>query len=239
MDCVVEHPYGSGQIVGSSAEPLRPGGLELTRRAIHLASFSAGQTILDLGCGDGAGTTLLCSAGCSVIALDLSAESLQRATTRLPSLAAVAASARRLPFADASLDGILAECSLSLAGYSQEVLTECHRVLRPGGHLAITDVFARAATTDMSQPACLGDMKGQDEILGGLMTAGFRIERWEDHSEVLKTFVARLIFECDSPNALWAATADDNPMALNKALRQRRPGYFLLLATRTSTEPPT
>lgn len=100
-------------------------------------------------------------------------------------------------------------------------------MLRRGGRLAITDVFAREAVGAGQQlPACLTGMARQEEILAGLAHAGFRVERWEDHSQALKTFMARLLFESDTPDALWAGDAG----VMNAALRQCRPGYFLLLA---------
>lgn len=229
MDCAAVHPYRSGRYDNSSSEPLRPGGLELTRLAVQYAGFAEGDRILDLGCGEGAGTQLLTQHGCRAIGLDTLPASLATAAERLPGLPLIAASARRLPFADASLDGILAECSLSLVDRRDEVLAECHRVLRSGGRLAITDVYARnTVSRDQSQPACLSGMAPQNEIMAALADTGFRVERWEDHSQVLKVFMARLIFECDSTDALWA----DDAATLNTALKQSRPGYFLLIAVK-------
>jgi ubiquinone/menaquinone biosynthesis C-methylase UbiE len=227
MDCAVEHPYRSGHFGGNNKEPLRPGGLELTRLAVQYAGFTAGDPILDLGCGEGTGTQLLKQHGCEAIGLDTSTASLAAAAAHLSDLPLIAASACRLPFADASLNGILAECSLSLVEQRDDVLAECYRVLRSDGRLAVTDIYARKTlNSNQPLPACLTGMVPKDEILAGLTNAGFRVERWEDHSPVLKTFMARLIFECDSPDALWAGDAG----TLNAALKQCQPGYFLLIA---------
>ena len=234
MDCAVEHPYRSGRFgSGSEAVPLRPGGLDLTRRAAQCAGFAASDRVLDLGCGEGKGTQLLRDLGCRVIGLDVSTSSLASAAAHMPSLSLLAASACRLPFADATLDGIIAECSLSLVGCRRDALSECHRVLRPNGRLAITDVFARTAAVDDSPlPACLAGLSTRDEILTELALAGFQVDQWEDHTAVLKTFMARLIFESDSQNGLW--NSDD--AAIGATLRQRRPGYFLLIADKTRKE---
>jgi SAM-dependent methyltransferase len=229
VDCAVTHPYQSGHFGGSDDEPLRPGGLELTRLAVQYAGFAEGDRILDLGCGEGAGTQLLRHHGCNAIGLDTLPASLAAAAERLPGLPLIVASAHRLPFANASLDGILAECSLSLVDRSDEVLAECHRVLRSGGRFAITDVYARNTVgRDQPQPACLAGLAPQDEIMARLANAGFRVERWEDHSHVLKAFMARLIFKCDSADALWA----DDAGTLNTTLKQCQPGYFLLIAVK-------
>jgi ubiquinone/menaquinone biosynthesis C-methylase UbiE len=231
MDCVLEHPYQSGRF--ADGESLRPGGSELTIRAMQCAGFGAGKRILDLGCGDGAGSRLLYQHGCVPIALDLALPSLAHAAAAQAELAAVAADARRLPFADGSVDGILAECSLSLAGYQSSTLAECHRVLVPGGRLAITDVYARHGDSDRSPlPGCLAGLAPRADILAALVEAGFSIQRWEDHSDVLKSFLAQMIFSGRGSEALW--TGDGS--AFTAALRAQRPGYFLLVAAKERSE---
>lgn len=225
--CVLEHPYQSG--CHDAGAPLRPGGAELTRRAMLCAGFLAGARVLDLGCGVGVATRLLHAQGCRALGVDLAAPRLALARRTAPELAMVAGDARRLPFADGSLDGVLAECSLSLIGYTATVLSECRRVLRPGGRIAVTDLFARADAVGPSPlPGCLGGLVSRAAVLAAFADAGFAVQRWEDHSERLKSFVAQLIFSGQGAEALWAG---DGP-AYAAALRARRPGYFLLVGER-------
>lgn len=230
MGCAILHPYQSGQFAESADATLRPGGLALTRRAVHCAGFAAGQRILDLGCGSGAGSKILRRHGCHSIGLDAASTALATGRDRARR-DLVAGSAHRLPFAAASFDGILAECSLSLVEPRHEALAEFHRVLRPTGRLAITDLFARhPGPADDTPPACLRGLLRRDEIIAGLSQAGFQVERWEDHSAVLKVFIARLIFASESTPTLWATDAGP----LNAALAGRRPGYFLLIAAKAA-----
>jgi len=227
MDCAVVHPYHSGRFGTCNNEPLRPGGLALTRLIIAYAGFVAGERILDLGCGEGAGTQLLQQHGCNAIGVDTSEESLVTAAKRLHSLALVTASALSLPFPTACMDGIVAECLLSLVEHRAVALAECYRVLHRGGRLAVTDVYAReAVSADAPRSACLTGLARQEEIMAEMVHAGFRVERWEDHSQVLTAFMARLIFECDDQTALWAG----NAVAMNAELRKFHPGYFVLIA---------
>ena len=252
MDCqLAAPPYHSGHFADADAA-LRPGGLDLTRHAVRCAGFAAGQTVVDLGCGEAAGTELLRRAGCLAIGVDHSLRALATAASRLAAelncasnLAAVpaavplvAADAARLPFANASIDGMIAECALSLTGFAPAALAECHRVLRPGARLAITDVFARSADDDRpTVPAdCLARHCGRNEIVARLIDAGFRIERWESHSELLKTFIARLIFASGSLDSLWGGAAPGDAAAQSASLRRSRPGYFLLIVSKSAKE---
>lgn len=225
--CVLEHPYQAGR--HDSGEPLRPGGSELTLRALRCAGFAPGARVLDLGCGVGVATKLLRRHGCEALGLDLVAKRLALARRADPALAMVAGDAHHLPFADGSLDGILTECALSLVGYTAATLAECRRVLRPGGRLAITDLYARADDAQRpTLPGCLGGMGSRAGILAALAAAGFAVQRWEDHSDRLKSFVGQLIFAGIGAESLW--TGDDPAYAA--ALRASRPGYFLLVAER-------
>jgi 2-polyprenyl-6-hydroxyphenyl methylase/3-demethylubiquinone-9 3-methyltransferase len=97
----------------------------------------AGRRILDIGCGKGRFSRALGELGASVVGLDLSAEMLREA----PGIDRVRASARRLPFAAASFDGVVAvEVWEHLAARSlDQVGREVSRVLRPGGTLVVVD----------------------------------------------------------------------------------------------------
>ena len=225
MGCALEHPYQAGR--HDDGAPLRPGGSELTARALNLAGFATGERVLDLGCGVGVATRLLQRHGCTAIGLDLALKRLSLARRDEPALAMVAGDAAQLPFAAESLDGILAECSLSLIGYSPATLAECQRVLRRGGRLAVTDLYTRADNGQRpALPGCLGGMAARAGILAALADAGFIVECWEDHSDRLKSFVAQLIFAGSGAEALWSGDGPDYAAAL----RASRPGYFLLVA---------
>jgi SAM-dependent methyltransferase len=97
----------------------------------------AGHRVLDLGCGKGRFSRALRELGATVIGLDLSTAMLDGAT----GVDRVRASARRLPFAPASFDGVMAvEVFEHLApGSVDAVCAETRRVLRPGGTLVIVD----------------------------------------------------------------------------------------------------
>jgi SAM-dependent methyltransferase len=225
--CALEHPYQSGR--HDDGAPLRPGGAELTQRALHCAGFCAGERVLDLGCGVGVATRMLHERGCRAHGLDLAAPRLAMARRTAPELAMVAGDARCLPFADGAFDGMLAECALSLIGYTADNLAECRRVLRPGARFAVTDLFARAEGPAPSPSSgCLGGMVSREAILAAFAGAGFTVELWEDHSDRLKAFMAQLIFSGAGAEALWACDGENGAAAL----RARRPGYFLLVANR-------
>jgi SAM-dependent methyltransferase len=97
----------------------------------------AGKRVLDLGCGKGRFARVLCERGAQVVGLDLSAAMLAAAA----GVDRVRASARRLPFATASFDRVVAvEVFEHLAPESlDQVCAEARRVLRPGGTFAVLD----------------------------------------------------------------------------------------------------
>jgi SAM-dependent methyltransferase len=99
-----------------------------------------GLRLLDLGCGKGRFASHFQAAGAEVVGLDLSSAMLARAT----GLDRVRASARRLPFADATFDAVVAIEVLEHVGAVESVLHEARRVLRPGGRIAIVDKNAGA-----------------------------------------------------------------------------------------------
>jgi SAM-dependent methyltransferase len=213
--------YGCGRLAGLEGAPLRPGGLALTEELIGLAGFRPGDHVADIGCGLGASTRLLTERGVSAVGVDIDAEA--RADGRAPAL--IAADAQRLPFADGRLDGVLAECVLSVLSDRSAALAEWARVLKAGGRLALSDVYARA-----------GDSRGRLATLQGLsqavVSAGLIVERREDRSEVLKRWVAEFIFGYGSLDALCGGMDGLDATAL----RLSRPGYCLIVARKPAAE---
>ena len=112
------------------------------RAIIRALNPCRGMRVLDLGCGKGRFAARLRDLGATVAGLDRSAAMLVGGDGP----GRVLGSACRLPFADASFDGILAVevfQHLPPSGLD-EALDEAARVVRPGGTLAIVDRNAGA-----------------------------------------------------------------------------------------------
>jgi arsenite methyltransferase len=221
-------------------EPIRPGGLALTARALSLSSWPAGARVLDLGCGAGAALRYLIGhGGLQAWGLDPSASLLGRGRESAPELPLIRAASEDLPCAASSLDGILAECSLSLVEDADRVLRECFRVMKTGALFLIHDVYARqpegaAGLENLPVRCCLAGAVSHQEWLARLTDAGFQVLLWEDHTTALKEFAARIIFSYGSLEAFWCKAGDEaRPAAareIQETVAQASPGYFLLLA---------
>lgn len=108
--------------------------------------LAPGQRLLDLGCGEGRhvhGAHSL--GGVDVIGLDLDEASLAKARAGLATLAPsdgvtalLKGDALRLPFRDASFDGVICSEVLEHLGDYRAALVEIRRVLKPRGRFAAT-----------------------------------------------------------------------------------------------------
>jgi 2-polyprenyl-6-hydroxyphenyl methylase/3-demethylubiquinone-9 3-methyltransferase len=100
-----------------------------------------GLRILDLGCGKGRFATTLADEGARVIGLDRSAAMLAGGGGTAGQFGRIRGSARRLPLPDAVFDAVIAVEVFEHLPHAaiDEVLGEMHRVLRPGGTVAIVD----------------------------------------------------------------------------------------------------
>jgi trans-aconitate methyltransferase len=90
-----------------------------------------GETILDLGCGDGQLTKRIAATGATVCGVDSSPEMV--AATRALGIQAEVASAEALPHADASFNAVFSNAALHWVRGQDAMMAEVHRVLKPGG----------------------------------------------------------------------------------------------------------
>jgi demethylmenaquinone methyltransferase / 2-methoxy-6-polyprenyl-1,4-benzoquinol methylase len=97
-----------------------------------------GDTVLDVATGTGAvARELIRRKGCAVVGLDQSPEMLAEARRRLgPDVRLVEGTAERLPFPDASFDGLSFTYLLRYVDDPAATLRELARVVRPGGMIA-------------------------------------------------------------------------------------------------------
>ena len=151
-----------------------------------VAALHEGETVLDLGAGGGA--DVLISAGRvgptgRAIGLDMTDEMLELARANaaaagVENVEFVKGYLEDIPLPDASVDVVISNCVINLAGDKDKVLAEAARVLRPGGRLAISDVIAapdigEAGKADMAQwTGCIAGALTEAEFRAALAEAG-------------------------------------------------------------------
>ncbi|MEZ0472427.1 methyltransferase domain-containing protein [Luteimonas salinilitoris] len=147
-----------------------------------------GRTVLDLGCGTGRDVYLLSrlvGESGSVIGVDMTTEQLQVATRHQDwhaqrygyaqsNVRFVEGYIERLAacgVADASVDVVVSNCVLNLSPEKEQVFAEIFRVLKPGGELYFSDVFADRRIPDAlrTDPVLLGEC-----LAGALYIEDFR-----------------------------------------------------------------
>jgi len=152
----------------------------------------SGCTVLDLGCGSGRDCYLLSKLVGEqgrVIGVDMTPEQLEIAlrhrdwhaerfgyqSSNVEFLAGHIENLTSIGIADQSIDVVVSNCVINLSANKTQVLAEIFRVLKPGGELFFSDVFAdRRIPADLRHdPVLLG------ECLGGALY-------WEDFRRILQ-----------------------------------------------------
>ncbi|HEX9415570.1 MAG TPA: class I SAM-dependent methyltransferase [Gaiellaceae bacterium] len=98
--------------------------------------IGAGRTVLDLGAGTGKLTRDLVSTGARLIAVEPVEEMLAKLVEVVPGVEALAGTAEQLPLAGTSVDAVVSAQAFHWFKADQ-ALPEIHRVLRPGGAIAL------------------------------------------------------------------------------------------------------
>lgn len=212
--------------------PLRPGGLELTEALLDRAAFVPGSLVVDVGCGQGAGVVAMARRGLCAVGVDRAEDVISRARAAHRDTVFVLGEAGRLPFASRSVDGLLAECSLSSISDRRRALLEWHRVLRPGGRLAISDIYRRLEGPE-DCAAVRSSVAGWRSVADDLAAAGFRVEWFEDRSDVLRDLDDDLASMVEAANPVHGGLCG---LAAHGAAFAH-PGLFLALADRPDGAP--
>ena len=117
-----------------------------------IAKLHAGQVVVDLGSGGGFDCFLAgpkVGATGRVIGVDMTPQMLSKArrnidhyrrTTALDNVEFRLGEIEHLPVADASVDVVISNCVINLSPDKPQVWREIARVLRPGGHVAASDM---------------------------------------------------------------------------------------------------
>jgi ubiquinone/menaquinone biosynthesis C-methylase UbiE len=155
---------------------------------LELIAVGPGERLLDVASGSGDSAVLAArERGCVVTGIEFGEAAVIDAR-RAADAAGVrdrvefrVGDAEALPFADESFDAVLCECSLCTFPDKRRALVEVHRVLRPGGRVAIADVLADHARLPASlrgplaTAACVGGALSQDDLFRLIDSRGFRV----------------------------------------------------------------
>jgi SAM-dependent methyltransferase len=105
---------------------------------LHLREEVEGPRLLEVGAGEGYGSALLAERVPAVLALDYDAAAIAHLVGEYPALAAVRGNLAALPVAGGSIDTVVSLQVIEHVWDHPQFLTECSRVLRPGGLLMLS-----------------------------------------------------------------------------------------------------
>jgi SAM-dependent methyltransferase len=104
----------------------------------YIARFVRSARVLDAGCGEGYGTDRLAAVAAETTGVDLEEPVIRRAAARYPRARFDAANLVSLPYEDGAFDAVVSLQVIEHLHSPQEFLTECARVLAPGGVLILS-----------------------------------------------------------------------------------------------------
>jgi SAM-dependent methyltransferase len=127
---VASSGFGAGADAYERARPSYPP--DAVAWIVDALAITHGRDVADVAAGTGKFTRLLAPTGAWIVAV----EPVEGMRARLPRMPVAAASAERLPFREESLDAITVAQAFHWFD-ATAALAEFHRVLRPGGRLAL------------------------------------------------------------------------------------------------------
>jgi arsenite methyltransferase len=154
---------------------------------ILLAELREGERVLDLGSGGGIDVLLAARRVGDdgfVYGVDMTDEMLRLAWENAGTAGVENVEFRKgfiedLPLPDGEVDVVISNCVLNLSTDAPAVLSEMHRVLRPGGRIGLSDVVAedRLSAAERAErgsfAGCIAGAMSRREYLDGLAAAGF------------------------------------------------------------------
>ena len=205
-------------------------------RYVFARRFGVGRRVLDVACGEGYGSALLCEVADAVVGVDIDAPTIAHAAKTYANRATlrfVRGSVAALPFAPASFDAIVSfetvEHIDALA--QQSMVAEFARVLAPGGVVLLSSPN-RPEYSDARRyknPFHLHELD-RDE-LGRLLDGQFPAQRWYRQRRYLGS-------------ALWAEESAEGFEAFSADAEGAAPAllpvplYFVVIAARAERDLP-
>jgi len=155
---------------------------------VEYAGISKGATVLDLGSGAGNDVFIaraLTGKTGEVIGVDMTPKMIEIARKNAQDLKLENVKFRQgeiedLPLAGDRVDVVISNCVLNLVPDKGQAYREVHRVLKPGGHFAISDVVIKGDLPESLRKAgemyagCVAGALQKHEYMGVIHDAGFQ-----------------------------------------------------------------
>ncbi len=204
--CGPEASTGIAESVGYTKQDLETVPAEATGSSfgcgnpLAFAEVNEGESILDLGSGGGIDCFIAADrVGKSgkVIGLDMTEEMIEKATKTAAENGYDNVEFRfgkieEMPVDSASVDWVISNCVINLSPEKRDVFGEAFRVLRPGGHILISDVVAEDLPAEMREDisawaSCVSGAVTEGEYLGMIRDAGFEQVEIVDRLDYVQT----------------------------------------------------
>jgi arsenite methyltransferase len=146
----------------------------------EFANIRKGDTVVDLGSGAGndcfVARALTGSAG-QVIGIDMTEQMIRKANLNLKKLGYRNVGFRlgdieELPVESATADVVISNCVLNLVPDKVKAFSEIFRILKPGGHLSVSDVVLRGELPEK--------IKNAAEMYAGCVSGSIEIQKYLD-----------------------------------------------------------
>jgi SAM-dependent methyltransferase len=213
--CCGPDPAAGDGLGAELYEALDTAGLPDTARLASLgcgnptavAALNEGETVLDLGSGGGLDVFLSArrvGPTGRVYGLDMTDEMLElarrnQAEAGIENVEFLKGEIEAVPLSDHSVDVIISNCVINLSVDKPAVFREAHRVLKPKGRFAVTDILTTRRFTEEEQSdlaawtGCLAGALYADDFVAGLEGAGFRDVEVEVTHQVAPDAVSAII----------------------------------------------
>ncbi|WP_371038584.1 cyclopropane-fatty-acyl-phospholipid synthase family protein [Rhodosalinus sp. FB01] len=194
----------------TGAESVADASVAMTRHLLSLAGIVAGDRVLDIACGYGGTLRLLARMGCPAAGIDISGRAVTEARRRNAEaglddrIDVRLGDFHEIGEPDGAWDAAICQESLIHSTDRPRVMAEVHRVLRPGGVFALSDIltapgadealvneaFARLGARAGATPA---DYRAMAEA------AGFEIAASEERPRDIRTHYDKLAEALSDP----------------------------------------
>jgi len=196
----------------SDDAPLEEGARRLTRKVVDTLGLRPGESLLDAGCGSGTASLHIASEyGAKVTGITISPVEAATAQARAgesgvsDQVRFEVADYHVLPFPESHFDAVVAMESLFNAYDLDKALLEIHRVLRPGGRVAMCEMAKTRDDSPLEKPFPQArEPQTPDRWVKAFESAGFVVEERTESRRVYVHTGKRHIEHFDKVRGLLA-----------------------------------